>query len=265
MSFTASVPELRFRLQFFQRNSRNNFLFLTIFVCFFCCSIPSRNYSQNSTNEFTNNSKSIILNFEKDLNRNSKKQQGLIKRFAGFGSIDTNDSYLIALCADVPDNRRPSKPFYKGACGHVFLTLSKISSANDTISTSFGFYPLHPDFSVFPFWVKSKIGNNSEREYDVKIEKKVNPLEFVVLLETAVRLCAGKYNLKKYNCYDYGLEVFNTVMKEKLPTHHIRLPLWIGKGGSPCSLYQDLEKMLQSGRTNEAIISFGSFKSPKSE
>lgn len=265
MKYFSAVSAHRIQEQFLKRKRRLFFLFFSIVAELFCCFTPLTHFSQSLQNGFDGASEAIQPNYQTDQSRkrNYKKQQELISRFSRFGNLSTGDSYSVALCADVPDNHRPYKPYYKSACGHVFITLTKISASNDTINASFGFYPLHADFSIFNFKVKSKIGDNNEREFDVKIEKKLTALEFTTVLETAVRSCIRKYHLKKYNCYDYGLEVFNTVMKEKLLTHHIRLPLWIGRGGSPCGLYKDLEKMKQDNKPNEAMIRFGSFKSPK--
>lgn len=262
-----SVQACSILLLFLKRKRSCSILFIILVDSIICCFIPLRLFSQSLQGGITGTSQIVVPNYQTDQNnkRNYKKQQTLISRFNKFGNISDNDSYWVTLCADVPDNNRPHKPYYKDACGHVFLIFTKISSSNDTTCSSFGYYPLHPDFSIFPLNIKSEIRDNSGREFDVKIEKKVNAAEFITLLETSVKSCIRKYNLKKYNCYDYALEVFNTIMKEKIPNHHIHLPLWIGKGGSPCSLYNDLEKMKLLGTPDETIITFGSLKSPKSK
>jgi hypothetical protein len=111
--------------------------------------------------------------------------------------------------------------------------------------------------------VRSKILDNSNREYDASVEKKLTADEFAFILEKCKELSKKKYNLKKYNCYEYVLEVFNSLPGiEKLPVTKVKYPFIFGRGGSPCGLYSDLKKLFSAGSSWAAFIRFGTFKSP---
>jgi len=58
---------------------------------------------------------------------------------------------------------------------------------------------------------------------------------------------AKKYNLNKYNCYDYALELYNSIPgTEALPTLKVKFPFKFGRGGSPCGLYKVLKELSSS-------------------
>ena len=59
---------------------------------------------------------------------------------------------------------------------------------------------------------------NDDREYNASLEKKLTMEEFVLVLEKCKELSKKKYDLKKFNCYEYALEVFNSLPGiERLP------------------------------------------------
>ncbi|MEO5948438.1 MAG: hypothetical protein ABIP79_16595 [Chitinophagaceae bacterium] len=180
-----------------------------------------------------------------------------------FYPLDNNAEYSVTVCADLPDNKNPKCVYKKGEPGHVFLILSKQNTLSALVITkSFGFYPRVP-VSALVKQVKSRILDNSSREYDASIEKKLTKEEFALLLEKCNELSKKKYNLKKYNCYDYVLEIFNSLPGiEKLPVTKVKFPFIFGRGGSPCGLYRDLKKLITTGSSWTPYIKFGLSKSP---
>lgn len=202
----------------------------------------------------------------KDSVRNSGKKNpsrplDLKKRLHDFYPLDSAE-YSVTLCADVPVNSDPGRVYTKGETGHVFIILSKKVSTGEVISSSFGFYPKVP-VTFLVKKVRSKIMDNSNRDYDVAIEKKTTPEEFAHVLEQCLLLARKKYNLKKYNCYDYALGIFNTLAgNEKLPVTYVKFPFIFGKGGSPCGLFKDLKRLSVSTSSWAHSIRFGKMRSP---
>lgn len=180
-----------------------------------------------------------------------------------FDNIDKNSLYSITLCADVPKNDRPDKMLFAQEPGHVFLIFTKSNGA-DSVNFVFGFYPLKPVFIFFLGYVKSSVHENSGREYDASIKKELNADDFSALLRTAVGLSRKKYHLRKYNCYDYALELFNSIPGgEKIPVHHLRLNFLAGRFGSPCGLYQDLKLMKEKKPELSSQIFIGNRQAPQ--
>jgi hypothetical protein len=173
--------------------------------------------------------------------------------------------YRIAVCADVPNNAKPLKVAYKQETGHVFLILQKITPANDTISKVFGFYPRGGLQTLFFKKTKSYIKDNSRREHDVAISKELTASQFDTVLAQSIKLAERKYHMNRYNCYDYAIQIYNSVAGESpLPLKHIRFPFIFGRGGSPCCVYRDLEQLQKSGALMHAEISFGRLVAPRS-
>lgn len=197
--------------------------------------------------------------------RYTNKQQKVFflnEQLKAFYPLDSGE-YSIMLCADIPVNDNPKRVYKKGETGHVFMILSKKdNTTGEVISRSFGFYPRVP-VTFMVKQVRSKMLDNSNREYDVSINKKLSAAEFLLLLEKCQELSKRKYNLKKYNCYDYVLDVFNSLPGiVKLPVTHVKFPFIFGKGGSPCGLYKDLRILSTTGSSWASFIQFGSYKSP---
>ena len=174
--------------------------------------------------------------------------------------------YSITLCADIPDNNNPGRVMLGQEPGHVFIILSQKDSVTGAeINKVFGFYPRRAITSLLFRRVHGVLANNGHREYNASVYKKINAGEFEFITKEAGELAKKKYNLNKFNCYNYALEVFNSIHGiEKLPVTHIRFPSIFGKGGSPCCLYRDLKKLKENGSTWAPFISFGIFYSPES-
>ncbi len=182
-----------------------------------------------------------------------------------FYPMQNNASHSITICADLPVNNDPACVFKKGEPGHVFIILSKQDAlTGKSITRSFGFYPRVPATCIIKQG-RSQIIDNSNREYDASIQKILSPEDFELILDKCKEFAKKKYNLKKYNCYDYVVDVFNSIPGiEKLPVTYVKFPFIFGKGGSPCGLYSDLKKLASNGSGWAPYISFGLFKSPAS-
>ncbi|HPG11772.1 MAG TPA: hypothetical protein PLU37_09595 [Chitinophagaceae bacterium] len=182
-----------------------------------------------------------------------------------FNPLNKNAEYSITLCADIPDNNQPDRVHVRSETGHVFIVLTKIQQS-DTTHCVFGFYPRRPASSLIFKNVRSEILDNSEREYNISVFKQLDETSFMKTLNTAIELAKKKYNLNKYNCYDYAIDIFNEVAgTNKLPKNHINFSFIFGKGGSSCSLYADLKQLKENGSTWAPYIQIGLFKAPVSK
>lgn len=182
----------------------------------------------------------------------------LVSSLYSTAQVTADAFYSISICADVPDNDHPSKVFHKYEPGHVFLVLESRDSITGKQSTIvWGFYPRRPLFGLLFRSGKSKLVNNSGRDYDVSITKTLTYQQYVQATQIALLARKKKYHLNKYNCYDYALEVYNSIDGvKKIPVNKTRFPFLFGKGGSPCVLYKDLKKMESGEIQKESHISF---------
>lgn len=176
-----------------------------------------------------------------------------------------NARYRIAICADVPDNRRPHKVAYQQESGHVFLLLQKMSESNDTVQSVFGFYPRKGLPTLFFKKISSRIKDNSDREYDVEVSMDLTGEQFDSVLSRSKRYAKRKYHINKYNCYDYALQIFNSVLTaDTLALVKVRFPFIFGKGGSPVSIYKEMKRLQQEKSLWSNRIRFGEMRAPVS-
>lgn len=185
-----------------------------------------------------------------------------------FAPLQAQEIIVLSIVADVPDNERPQKIWFKKDPGHVFVLLERIDTfTQQKQALAWGFYPRHPVYSIFFRKVKSELRNNGGHEYNASVSKQLSAEAFYALEQRAIALTQKKYHLNKYNCYDYALELFNGVgEKEPLPPYKVKFPFMLGKGGSPCALYATLQA-LQEQNTSRWVkaIHFGFFKAPVSQ
>lgn len=207
----------------------------------------------------------IGAGYADSIKQQEHKQFNIAMDLLAFFPLESNADYAVTLCADLPDNNNPKCVYKKKAPGHVFLILTKHDLLTGNILTiSFGFYPRVPVTCLFKK-VRSKIMDNSNREYNASIEKKLTKEEFELVIEKCKELSKRKYNLKKFNCYEYALGVFNSLPGiEKLPVSNVKFPFILGRGGSPCGLYRDFKKLVLTDSPWAPFIRFGVFKSPVS-
>jgi hypothetical protein len=149
----------------------------------------------------------------------------------------------------------------------VFLIIEKLDTleSHRPVVQVFGFYPVRQHSSLISGNVRSKIIDNSQREYNASLSKRLTPNEFEVVLKQAEHLAGRKYNLRRFNCYDYVMSVFNSIPGiEQLPVRHIKLPYLLGSAGSPCGLYGDLRRLQRDKPQWAPYIRFGTFTAPQS-
>jgi hypothetical protein len=199
---------------------------------------------------------------------NSRKgESDLTSYFQCFAPADEDDLYTLTICGDIPDNNNPERIHVKDEPGHSFLILtkSKIGAARPSVIRVFGFYPHRPASCLIFRNVRGEIMDNSERQYDVSITTAIKAFEFKQVLVRTQQLAGRKYNLNKFNCYDYVIEVFNSLPGiEKLPVTHMKFPSIFGWGGTPCGLYRDLKKLKDEHSSWAPHIQFGNFHAPRS-
>jgi hypothetical protein len=181
----------------------------------------------------------------------TKKIASLPERFAVFTPLAEHEIYSLTIAADVPDNARPHKVYVNKEPGHVFVILEqKDTLAGTARAQVWGFYPVRPISSVFMRNVRCQLNDNGGRIYDAAITIQLDASQFEMLKEKAQELAKKRYNLNKFNCYDYAIELFNSVSVDApLPVTHVKFPFIVGRGGSPCGLYSDLKKLQAGGRT----------------
>ena len=198
---------------------------------------------------------------------NPNTNLNLEERFHCFAPLNTNAVYTITICADIPDNGNANRVHVGQQPGHVFLILEKSDGITPWQSKVqvFGFYPQNQHSSLLAGDVSCKIVDNSKREYNASLSKKISSKQFQLLLEKSEHLARRKYNLHRFNCYDYVLEVFNSLPGiEKLPITHVKLPYFLGRAGSPCGLYHDLKNLKANESEWAPYIQFGTFNAPES-
>jgi hypothetical protein len=172
--------------------------------------------------------------------------------------------YSISLCGDVPNDRKPWQVAHNKETGHVFIILQKIKSG-DTASEVFGFYPKRGLPTLLFKTISSRIKDNSLRRYDVEVIKFLSPAQFDTAIQHAVFFATHRYHINRYNCYDFALHVFNSVEgNDTIPNSRVRFPTIFGKGGSPCGLYRDLEKIKKQQSPLAGNIHFGKLVAPPS-
>jgi hypothetical protein len=192
-------------------------------------------------------------------------EYNLATRLSCFHPVSEKATYFITLCADIPVDDNPDIVYRRRLTGHVFLILEKRDPLQGAIVQVFGYYPVRQNSSLFFNNVRSKIKDNSGREYNASVTRQLTVSEFQLILEKAAGFSKKKYNLNKFNCYDYALTVFNAIPGiEKIPVGRLRYPFIFGKGGTPCVLYKDLKSLREKGSAWATAIKFGEFKAPAS-
>jgi hypothetical protein len=196
----------------------------------------------------------------------SAKIANLAERFTLFHKLLPNEIYSITIAADVPDDDHPYKVYVRQEPGHVFVILEQKDTINgNTIAQVWGFYPVRPVSSIFFKNVRCELNDNGKRKYDASITRRLTETEFGFIRAKAVELTQKKYNINRYNCYDYAIELFNSIPGiEKLPVTHIKFPFIFGRGGSPCGLYRDLQKLKANNSGLASAIRIESGRAPAS-
>jgi hypothetical protein len=196
----------------------------------------------------------------------SKRIENLADRFAVFHELHTNEVYSITIAADVPDDARPHKVYVKQEPGHVFVILEqKDTITGKSVAQVWGFYPVRPVSSILFKNVRCELNDNGKRKYDASITRQLSPHEFELITAKAIELAQKKYNINKYNCYDYAVELFNAIPGiEKLPVTHVKFPFIFGRGGSPCGLYRDLKRLKTSNSSLASLICIEGGRAPVS-
>jgi hypothetical protein len=184
----------------------------------------------------------------------------LTQLFNCFNQIPDNGAfYSIKIYADVPVNDHPYFLTDGGFNpGHSFISLTK-TNGSQSITQSFGFYPINGRKSVSMLPGDSKIVNNAGHEYDASMEMTISASDFNIAKTKAKSLADTKqYDLDGYNCTDFAVDVFNSVR----PNDPIIVPDWFGPetgknfGTTPNGLFYHLRS-----RVNNPLVNIGTGQS----
>jgi hypothetical protein len=135
--------------------------------------------------------------------------------------------YEITLNADVPTNSRPDAALdFLGSPGHTFVTITKSNSThNQSVTQSFGFYPVSGPASLTLNDVAGKIVNDQFHETNAQIKKQISLSDFANIRLNAYLWATQPYNLSTNNCTDFALNLFNLTR----PNNPIVLPVFVVK------------------------------------
>ncbi|MFD0941841.1 hypothetical protein [Pedobacter boryungensis] len=180
--------------------------------------------------------------------------------FNCFNNISsTMATYSITLSTDLPVNSDPNKlvnySSFPPSPGHAFITLTKTNGTN-MVTKSFGFYPDPDILSLTTGPVGSKMNDNGAHDYDANISMSLTAGEFQLAISKALEKRNMSYDIDKYNCTDYALDVFNAVRDV---SNKIEVPNWVGTlgynyGKTPNGLYNRLALMKSYGNNSISLV-----------
>ncbi|MCU0323043.1 MAG: hypothetical protein MUE72_11540, partial [Chitinophagaceae bacterium] len=100
--------------------------------------------------------------------------------------------------------------------GHAFLTLTK-TNGGQSVTKSFGFYPMNGPKSLVSQTSSSKIVNDSGHEFDASlIVNNLSSSQFNLLMQQSIINAYSLYGLQSYNCTDFAIETINNVLAQPL-------------------------------------------------
>ncbi|MDP1764161.1 MAG: hypothetical protein Q8L07_09770 [Sediminibacterium sp.] len=183
-------------------------------------------------------SMSVAYQFEPD-DSEARLEKALAKLLACFGAISNSGAtYTVALNADVPLNSRPSTVIQGISGGHAFLTLTKTNGSN-SVTQVFGFYPKYMTKAASLSDVTSAIKDDSGHEINASISLDVSASNFSDLMTYISNHSSNDYNLTGYNCTDFALEAFNTMLSTPISVNQSAF----NSGHTPSGLYLALNNL----------------------
>ena len=141
--------------------------------------------------------------------------------------------------------------------GHAFLTIEK-SNGSKMQRLSYGFYPKTENtwsmYSSVVSSIESAIGEEdkntsrvSDIRYEIKLEYKDKD-KFQKIIDKSIEFQSKEYHGAKYNCTDYAIQVFNSVLGDN---HQLNVPNSQNAGyKTPSSLYNYLNNMRRVNGNN---------------
>jgi hypothetical protein len=169
----------------------------------------------------------------------------------------------IEISADIPVDANPNAffDFATGSPGHVFITLTKKNGSRQA-SQNIGFYPKSGYKAMTYAPTGGKLVDNAGHEFNASFFMNISPAQLSTALVRMQQLSNANYDVDGYNCTDWALEVFNSVRPDRL-----RIPLYgipnspMTQGSqTPQGLYQQLQKMMNSGHPEKGNITIGIIK-----
>lgn len=161
-----------------------------------------------------------------------------------FGLITAADAtYTATLYVRIPNPANPAVMWnpLTGNVGHTFIGLSK-SGGGQTINQYVGFYASCGVCAVTGSYVKSKMVDNSGHPYDASLTLQLTASQFATLTTEMEYESINEYALGEYNCANYAVECFNSVLPGSLDIPDMSIP-GQSPGITPNGLYMALENL----------------------
>ncbi|SIO53776.1 hypothetical protein [Chitinophaga niabensis] len=157
------------------------------------------------------------------------------------GCFDKKSAGKVTFYADQPVEGSTEAFGLKEKVGHSYVTIEQ-NVAGTVYRRTVGF---HPSQGVSPFFNKStesQLGDDSNVEYDVKLETTVTPEQMGKIL-TLIENHNPVYNIESYNCTHFALDI-SVAAGLNIPR---TVGWWIvGSGLNPANFGEDLKKMTGS-------------------
>ncbi|MBS1598447.1 MAG: hypothetical protein JST75_09475 [Bacteroidetes bacterium] len=178
---------------------------------------------------------------------------------------DAGAQCTLSIFTDLPVDNNPDIFFnwYAGATGHVFLQLTK-SNADRFVTQVIGFQPQKPMQAMFGAGsVASKIVDNGSHKYNASLTMNITPAQLASVI-SEIEFLAGtmQYDIAKYNCVDFALQVVNIIRGVNpliIPRYQIPGQDDITKSNTPQGLYKLLQqkKAVGDGDAKNIVVGVG--------
>ena len=146
--------------------------------------------------------------------------------------------YSVTLNSDVPVNSRPGTVISGMSGGHAFLTMT-ITNESSSVTQVMGFYPKYSTKAASLANVTSAIKDDSGHEINASITLNVSESNFGDLVTYVTNHAPDNYNLTGYNCTDFALEAFNTMLSTPIIVNQSAF----NSGHTPSGLYLALNNL----------------------
>lgn len=207
----------------------------------------------------------ILIDYEPVENLTAINMGQYLKCFSNVP--DAGATCTIKIMTDIPVDSNPNEFFdwSLGSPGHTFLQLTK-TNGSQTVQQNIGFYPITGWKTIIaPTPLDSKFVDNAQHEFNASLSESLTPDKFQGALTHMQYLSSFiKYDIARYNCTDFALEVFNY----KRGGNQLTIPMYdIPPGGdapngtaTPGGLYLKLQEMKKPGSAEAVNITIPGYK-----
>lgn len=180
---------------------------------------------------------------------------------------DAGATFSVQMGVDIPNPSDPSQvlviswPF---SPGHTFITMTKTGANGQSITQSFGFYPLigphslsgitSGDFNPVPSVIINNGNAPVQHSYEAMISNNgITAAQFQTLINTAISASSHNYDLNDYNCTNYALDIFNSIRITPLSSTYTTSN-GVTFNQCPTGLYNQLQWLQNSGTHSDITI-----------